>query len=249
MTAEILLYHALSYVGTVLLLGGAAFSFLRARRGGADARALYALCFTLAMWGIAYLITCLHPQQVPLVDFRPMSVYSLTIGNLFVIVCLPYPLELARPGWITFRRVALLVAPYLGITLFYFVLLALLGQSAQELRDIPDLLARMDEFNVWFRVVLYLSVCGYIVYLLMNTGVRALEGRHGGEASDPRRTRRLLIYGIGMIFITAAYLSVLLYGTVGMLTVHRAIAVTFFGIVLYTTFRPGAAEPEIPTGT
>ena len=249
MAENTLLYDVLSYVGAFLVLSGAAFSFLRARRGGSDARALYALCFTLAMWGTIYLITSLHPPQIPLGSFRPMSVYTLTVGNLFVIFCLPYPLELAHPGWITFRRVALLITPYVSITLFYFAMLALLEEPVRDLRNIPDLLSGLNEFNVWFRVVLYFSVCGYIVYLLMNTGVRALESRHGNDAPDPRKTRRLLIYGIGMALITAAYLIGLLYDSMEILTIHRAITVTFFTIVIFTTFRPGTAAPETSPGT
>ena len=232
MTPAIILYYILSYTGTALLLGGAAVIFRQARHDRANARALRALGFSLSMWGLVYLTSCFNPQSISILYFQPLSVFTLVAGGLFVIICLFYPLELAHPGWITPRRTIRLMLPYASVTLFYFVLLALLGQPVRALRDIPDLLDNLDEFNVWFRFVLYLTVCLYIVFLLVNTSVRAIESRIGNAASDPCRNRWLLIYGIGMIFITGAYLGVLLYGTLISMIIHRIICITFFSIVI-----------------
>lgn len=250
MFPAILIYHIISYIGTAVLLGGAAAVFLQARRGGADARALNILGFTLTAWGLVYLASCLNPQSVPLVDFQPMSVVTLTVGNLFVIICLFYPLELAQPGWTGWRNAMRLIFPYAAVTAFYFAVTALLGQGIRELLDIPDMLANLAEFHVWFRFILYLTVCAYLVYLLMNTGVRAIEFRHGGKPADRRRVRWLSVYGLGMIFITIAYLVVLLYGSVTSLIIHRLIAVFFFGLVIVNAcIGSHASDAETISGT
>lgn len=194
----------------------------------------------MMMWGIIYLSDNLFPEELPRIHHQPMSVYTLIGGNLFAILCMLYPLEVLHPGWVNLRRLVRLMLPYLGITLLYFVVLALLGQSPRRLNSIPELLSSLWEFNVWYRFVLYITACIYIVALLVNTNIQTLDirPRYTDDAPplDNRSRLRLRIYGIGMIFITIAYLCVMLYGSLTCLIVHRAIAIAFFTTIACSVF-------------
>lgn len=232
MNVQTALYLIVSYAGTLLLLGGAAAVLFRALRTGENAKALYALSFTMLMWGLVYLTSNLVPSEILPDRFQPMSLFTLIGGNLFVIICLLYPLEVLRPGWISARHIAQLMTPYLIVTLAYFLVLALLGQSPRRVNSVAELLSYMGEFNIWYRFVLYLTVCVYIVCLLVNTNIRALDIRHRSSGSVPPLDRRvrlwLRIYGTGMAFITIAYLCVMLYGSLTSLIFHRLTVVIFF---------------------
>lgn len=236
MNVSTLFFHILSYAGAALYLGGATLLFVRSRQEKADSRARRALAFNLLMWGIAYLPACIDPQAVPAAGFHPMSVVTLVAGNLYVIFCLLYPLELARPGWINARRLGLLLLPYASIVAVYFGVLLVLGEPVRALSNVPELLARLGEFNVWFRFVLYLSVCFYLAYLFVFTSTRLLEYHRktiGLDRSADRETVQWLrIYGISTSLMTVAYLGVLLYGNQTSLMIHRCIAIAFFAVVI-----------------
>lgn len=250
-----IVFRIFSYTLSAVCLCGSVLLFLRSLRNGLHVRTLRTLAFILLMWGLPSLPDCLFPQAAPWLSSEPMGVLSLFGGNLYVIVCLLYPLELSRPGWIRVRSVALLLLPYLLLAGIYFSVLHGLDQNIRTLHNATDLLLYFGEFNVWYRLVLYLSVCFYLAYLFLSTSVSALEMRHMNDAVPPRIDRRgiawLRFYGIGMVFVSIAYLGVLLYGNTESLAAHRLVATLFFGIIAYnglfgrplTVLTPASVNP------
>lgn len=248
MSTTFLLYRILTYVSVPLLLGGAAL-LLHRSSGSVEPRARRTLAFILLMWGVAYLSSALLPHAEPVMQLQPLSAYTLIAGNLYIILCLLYPLELVRPGWLTVRNVLRLVAPYVCVVAGYLLGLLLLGERVRPLGNATEFILHISEFNVWYRAVLYLSICFYLTYLFIVTGIRAaeLKHRHGGKLplASRRQIQWLNLYGIGIVAITAAYLAVLFFGTTGSLIVHRLVAVSFFSLALCKAlFSRNQAAPE-----
>ena len=86
-----------------------------------------------------------------------VTVEASLILPLFLIVLLLYPLEVVRPGWLNLKRITLLLFPYVSITLFYYIILYLLGQKPLELQDVNQFMAHIGEFNVGYRLLMILS--------------------------------------------------------------------------------------------
>lgn len=228
------IHHFFAIAGMAVFVGGAALLFPRAGRDSAEVRARRTLAFILLAWGAAYVGGCIVSRGAG-VTMHPMSVFTLISGNLYVILTLLYPLELAHPGWITPPRVARLFLPYLVVVGFYFAGTAVWGPSSDP-RNVGDLLERLGEFGIWYRFVLYLSVCFYLAYLFLHTSATALRLRaeiHGEPGPTRELTRRLRLFACGMVLITTAYLGVLVFGTTVSLTVHRIVVVVFFGSAVW----------------
>lgn len=236
----------LFYCGAALYFSGALLLLLQARRGGSERRPRLVLAFILLMWGTAHIVFGLQEISGP--THYPMSVLTLLGGNVYIIVSLLYPLELARPGWITPIRVAQLLLPFLVVAGIYFLVLGILGEPVRNLESLASMLTHIGEFNVWYRLVLYLSICFYLVYMFMNTGAAALEAdRLPGDpapAPDRCRLRRLRIYGAVMVCISLAYLAILLFSTPGIIFFHRTLSVLLFVLVALFAARCGAGTPS-----
>lgn len=231
MQATLFLHRLLTCATLAICFGGAALLLWRSLRGP-EKRARRALAFILTMWGLAYLTECLPCMAGRLHEFEPMSVSTLIVGNLYIIVALLYPLEVARPGWITPRRVALLALPFAAIAGLYLLVLALRGEPVLRLDSLDDLIGHWGEFNVWYRSVLYLSVCFYMAFLWLNTSVTAIlmhRRTHDDYTPLARQQVRLLrSYGIGIVCIAFVYLGVLLDGSLTSRLVYRVVLLLFF---------------------
>ena len=159
MPASLFLYCLFSWFGIAICLGGGLLLLWKSR--GSRARRI--LGFILLMWGFAYVIQLAAFLSGRMQSYYSFSVEVLIVGNLYVIVTMLYPFEVIRPGWLTLRNAARLLAPYAGIVALYFLVLLLRGETIRPLASPADLLLHLGEFNVWYRIVLYLTVIGYII--------------------------------------------------------------------------------------
>lgn len=232
----------ITYAGAAVYLGGAALLLGQSPRGGEASRARRALAFVVLMWGLSHLLFGLNQPQVTERAYHPMSVMTLIGGNAYIIICLLYPLELTRPGWITLRHVTRLLLPFLLVTGCYFLILGLLDQPVRHLDSVASLLTHFGEFNVWYRMVFYLSVCCYLVYMFLLTTLPA-HPLPGEQTPQPDRghTARLRIYGASMIVISLLYLIAMLFGTPELQFAHRIVSVVLFGLVILSAARTNAA--------
>lgn len=239
-----------TYAGAAVYFVGAALLFRQSLHSGDAPRARRALAFVLLMWGLTHLCFGLNLPQITEPAYHPMSVTALIGGNAYIIICLLYPLELARPGWITARHVAKLLLPFLLVTGSYFLTLGLLDEPIRDLNSVASLLTNFGEFNVWYRFVFYISVCCYLVYMYLQTSFPALDVRplpgQGAPKPDLRNTIRLRIYGASMLVISLAYLIAMLFGTPELEFAHRILSVVLFGVVIISTARQNGTPAESP---
>lgn len=232
MPASILLYRVFTWIGIAVCLGGGALLLSRSR--GSRPRRI--LGFILVMWGLANVVQVVLTLTGCLRVHYSFSVGILILGNLYVIVTMLYPFEVIRPGWLTWRNAARLLAPYAGIVGFYFLALLLRGEAIRRLASPADLLLHIAEFNVWFRIVLYLTVIGYIVCAM--AAIFGYEPRYrrfleDNYASDKRmNVAWLRYYGGGFILIAAAYILILLDWNTLSHTVHKLVTVLFFLFII-----------------
>ena len=125
------------------------------------------------IWGLIYAL-----RVISLVtgdfgwNFTTTSVANtlvLVTGNLYLIVLLLYLLEVVRPGWLNVKRVGMLLLPYVALSLFYYAVLDLLGQKPLKLDDMSQLMEHIGEFNLWYRLLMIVSVMLYPALLFRLT--------------------------------------------------------------------------------
>lgn len=233
MPASILLYRIFTWIGIAVCLGGG--SLLLYRSYGSRPRRI--LGFILLMWGLANIIQVILTLTGCLRVHYSFSVGILILGNLYVIVTMLYPFEVIRPGWLTWRNAIRLLAPYAGIVGFYFLVLLLRGEAIRHLASPADLLLHISEFNVWFRIVLYLTVIGYIVCAM--AAIFGYEPRYRRFLEDNYTNDKhmgiswLRYYGGGFVLIAAAYILILLDWEALSHTIHKLITDLFFLFILW----------------
>lgn len=219
---------AICLLGAIMLLLRSAAS--RSRR---------ILAFTMLAWGLVYLVRMLgitfdflNPG-----NFGMLSPIILIVGNLYVIVLLPYPLEVIRPGWFTLRRVIFLLLPYLLVTGVYFLGIAFSGRPPVVLYSGDDLTHYIGEFNVWFRLVILFSLVGYLIYLVRLIFSYENSYRQWCEANyasiENMEISWLHYYAIGVACIGIPYFWLVFDGNLYCNVAHLVIVQIFFGIVLY----------------
>ena len=132
-------------MAAVICIGGASLLFLRgrnnrSRRMLAGIMSVWGFLYATRVWGILL--------ENPGWNFTRTSVadtFVLISGNLFLIILLLYPLEIVRPGWLNLKRAGMLLLPYVLVTLFYYIVLSLLGQKPLELQDIDQFREHIGE--------------------------------------------------------------------------------------------------------
>ena len=125
-------------MAAVICMGGASLLFMR----GQNNRSRRLLAGIMSTWGIVYVVRVVgmlsgnHDLDFTRIDVA--ATFALVIGNLYLIILLLYPLEIVRPGWLNLKRTGILLLPYVLVTLFYYIVLSLLGQKPLELQDIDQ---------------------------------------------------------------------------------------------------------------
>ncbi len=125
------------------------------------------LACTMLVWGMDYVVrlTATICRQEPIAREAFFSPVFLVMGTFLVLTLIPYVLEVVRPGWINGRRMLFLMLPWAGISTFYYMVLFLQGEVVIELAGFDELAAHLQQFNVWFRFVLFLLIFGYLFFL------------------------------------------------------------------------------------
>ena len=192
-------------------------------------------------WGLIYVVrvmgVLLGNQALNFTRVSVADTLVLVSGNLFLIVLLLYTLEVVRPGWLNLKRITLLLFPYVSITLFYYIILYLLGQKPLELQDVNQFMAHIGEFNVGYRLLMILSIFAYLAFLFRLTW-RYKEFylqwcRNNYSDDNSIDILWLRQYGIGVVLIGVAYLWLLFDGNTYCFIVHNLTVQCFFCYTLY----------------
>lgn len=120
----------------------------------------------LLAWGIMYLVTFGRIGQITEMSERGfMPVFGLIGGVPAGASLLFYMLEVMRSGWLSWKKVLLVLSPYF-LAIAIFVVLSMVSETpVRHLTDPADFINHIDEFNVWYRLVFFLITTGYIVAL------------------------------------------------------------------------------------
>lgn len=224
-------------MAAVICLGGASLLFLRGRGN----RSRRMLAVIMSAWGLIYAARVagilLENQDLNFTSTGVADTLVLVSGNLFLIVLLLYPLEVVRPGWLNLKRTGMLLLPYVTVSLIYFVGLYLLGQKPLMLHDTAQFMEHIGEFNVWYRLLMLLSIVAYLTFLFRLTWRYKEAYRHWcrNNYSDDMDMDILWLrqYGIGVALISAAYFWLLFSGDTCCIIVHNLTVQCFFCYALY----------------
>lgn len=221
----------------VICLGGAVLLFLRGRYN----RSRRLLAGIMAAWGVFYMVRGAgmlfgnHNLNFTRTDI--MAPFVLEFGNLYLITLLLYPLEVIRPGWLNLKRIGILLLPYVSVSLFYHIVLFLLGQKPLVLHNLDQFWEHLGEFNVWYRLLMALVVIVYLVFLfrLSWNYKKFYEDwcRNNYSDDENKNISWLRQYGIGVTLIGVAYFWLLSDGNTYCFYVHNLTVQCFFCYTLY----------------
>lgn len=222
---------------SVICSGGAFLLFLRGRKK----RSRLILAGTMTLWGLLYAVCTLSillgSRDWSFIRTDVANPLQLTVGGLLLIVLSFYPLEIVRPGWLSLKKAGILLLPYAGITSLYYILLFLLGQKPETLQDMDQFIGHISEFNVWYRLVMALSIIVYLVCLFRFTWhykeCYRLWYRNNCSYDIGRDILWLRQYGIGVLLVGAIYFLLLFYGNMCWFIVHNVSVQCFFCYTLY----------------
>lgn len=222
---------------TVICLGGASLLFLR----GKNNRSRRLLAGIMLMWGLFYVLRIagifLGNQNLYFTRIDVANTFLLAAGNLYLIILLLYPLEVVRPGWLNLKRTGILLLPYVSITLFYYIILSLLGQEPMILHDMNQFMEHIKEFNVWYRLLMIFSITAYLAFLLRLTWhyKEFYQQWCNNNYSDNEHMNIswLRQYGIGVVLIGVAYFWGIFDGNTYSFIIHNLTVQCFFCYTLY----------------
>lgn len=113
----------------------------------------------------------------------------------------------------------------------------MLGQKPLELRTMGQFVEHIGEFNVWYRLIMLLSIIVYLVYLFHLTW-RYKEYYRQWCLNNYSYDKDIEItwlrqYGIGVVLIGAAYFLLLFDGSTYCFIIHNITVQCFFCHILY----------------
>lgn len=224
-------------MAAVICVGGATLLFLRGRNN----RSRRLLAGIMMAWGLIYVIRLagmlLGYQELNFIRIDVVDIFILVSGNLYLIFLLLYPLEVVRPGWLDLKRTAILLLPYVSITLFYYIVLFLLDQKPLALDNMTQFWEHIGEFNVWYRLLMTLSIIAYLAFLFRLTWRYKSFYQQWccNNYSDDENLNIswLRQYGIGVVPIGAAYSWLLFDGSTYCFITHNLMVQCFFCYTLY----------------
>ena len=224
-------------MASVICMGGASLLFLRGR----NSRSRRMLAFIMMTWGVIYVTrvvgVVLGNQDLNFTRTDVVDTLVLVIGNLYLIVLLLYPLEVVRPGWLNLKRTSILLLPYISVTLFYYIVLFLLGQKPLKLHNMDQFMEHIGEFNVGYRILMILSIIAYLAFLFRLTWryKEFYQQWCRNNYSDDKDIDILWLrqYGIGVVLIGAAYFWLLFDGNTYCFIAHNLMVQCFFCYTLY----------------
>lgn len=147
-------------------LGGGILLLKQAQ--GITGRKLFAwVLFAVAVMSLIGLVNQARnssPFVLPTYRFiSPMvTLYGNTFGYLFML----YPLEVLRPGWLTFRRAFLIYLPVLVMALIYYLTLSYFPCYMRPLDGWKDMVTGFFSFRVWFRLLSVIYVFLPLIFAL-----------------------------------------------------------------------------------
>ncbi len=162
-----LLYFGSIFMAAWMYLAMALLLFLQ-RKEGERSRVILAGLVMVSVLNYSTRIASLLQGEMPaLVVSAPM----LIVGLFMVISYIIYPVEVISPGWITWKRLLRMYSP-IGVLVVVYWVSVQCGATYEPYDNLIDMLGHLDEFGVWFRLLLSLLVFMPILFILFPTYTR-----------------------------------------------------------------------------
>ncbi len=146
-------YPATVYASAIVYLLIAALLFLR-RHEGERSRVILACFVMFSVLNCSNRFINLLEGEVPALV---VSVPMLLLGLVMVISYILYPIEVVSPGWLKWRRLALLYSPVLGLGALW-MLTVWAGVEYKPYGSLREMLPEALQFDVSFRLLLSLLI-------------------------------------------------------------------------------------------
>ncbi|HHV86126.1 MAG TPA: AraC family transcriptional regulator [Petrimonas sp.] len=191
------LYIATVFAGALVCLLASLLLFVR-RKTGERSRVILAVIVFFSVYNYITRFIALCQGDVP--EFV-VSAKMLLQANFMVIAYIVYPIEVILPGWLNFRRIVKLYAPWLFLLCIYLISLWT-GVQYTPYRSLLEMFAHADRFEVWFRLVLSLLIFspGLVVFFIHRT-------RHFRNSDHVWMRKYLLTFSVNVF----AYILVLMF--------------------------------------
>lgn len=154
------LYLATTFAAAVTCLLTSLLIFAR-RKSGERSRIILA-------WIVLFSVANYIPRFVALSrgeEPRPVISVPLLLVALFMVISyIMYPIEVISPGYLNFRRILKLYSPWLVLAGIYALLLQL-GVTFLPYHSLLDMLPRIAELQVWFRLLLSLLIFAPVLFI------------------------------------------------------------------------------------
>lgn len=125
---------------------------------------LFTFFFTSAIVAIGEIVIIMHTKQM-LDHYQLIPPQSITMSGITFFLLLSYLLEAIRPQWLTFKRLLLVISPWLvlvGITLFLYI------KNGEHTRiySVQKLASAITNPDVLTRLALTASLCIYTLWAM-----------------------------------------------------------------------------------
>lgn len=192
------------------------------QKGNKRARIYLAIFSFITALELTYRLYAAYRTGTLVTVNQVLPVYVLVSGILEILLMYLYPLEVVRPNWLTFKRLLILFLPWLLIG----CICILIYPHIRNLSSFSEMMQHVDEFNVWFRLlVLFLCFIPYTILLLR------IPYKWQQNSVDKKWIYK---YVIGIQVIGLLFSTVVLTGSVVVSCIHLLYGILFF---LYITYQ------------
>lgn len=143
------LYIATVFAAALICLLTSLLLFAR-RKEGERSRVILACIVFFSVFNYAIRFLDLLQGNAP---YMIISVDMLLVAIFMVTSYILYPIEVISPGYLTFKRIVGIYAPWIALEIIYRICLQL-GVIFSTYNSLPDMLNDAGQFQVWFRLIL-----------------------------------------------------------------------------------------------
>ena len=232
------LYFASTFASALTFLLLSLLLFFRRKEGGrARIILVYIGLFSVLNYLTRFIALC-HGETPESV----VSVRMLLLAIFMIITTSVYPIEVIFPGWLNFKRLLMIYSPF-----FFLVSMSLIsvwaGVKYQDYYSLWDMFPYVEQFNVWFRLLLFLFI--FLPVLLVFFMLFKKQWNNNN-------LKWLKKYALIFTIANLAYILVLIFenSIIHTLYYYVSIGTKLFVIYMELFVRPiGTTEEEVALGS
>jgi len=240
---------ALRTVAGTISLFGSFLLFLHKE----NIRSRYILAWLLLFFGVGYFILVVlghmaayNEVYAPKLGF--LAPFPILYGCFFSVIMLYYLIEVVRPGWLTWKHVLWIFLPYFCIVGGYYIILLILKEPVLDLQDKDDMLAHLNQFNVWFRFVFFVMMLLYLFF--MNWVILSFQFRYKAwceqnfSSFDRINISWLRWYEVLMLCVSVSFITIICFQHPVNYMLQPALFIVFFIYVINKALYHESPYPE-----